>query len=146
MRGRMRAAGDLHMIDETHAADRRSWVGSANGHAMFPIQNLPLGVFAPEGGSTRGGVAIGDSIFDIGAYSLDKGTNGKFVLAFGQEGGQFWDAFDDWKQDVTGRLRWTAQTKANIDTDAGKFLHLTWSVSTVSTAFSGFCTQRTAKS
>ena len=54
-------------IDETHAADRTSWVGSANGHAMFPIQNLPLGVFSPEGGPARGGVAIGDSIFDIGA-------------------------------------------------------------------------------
>ena len=55
------------MIDDTHAADRTSWVGSANGHAAFPIQNLPLGVFSPEGGAARGGIAIGDSIFDIGA-------------------------------------------------------------------------------
>lgn len=55
------------MIDDTHAANRTSWVGSANGHSMFPIQNLPLGVFSPSGGSARGGVAIGDSIFDIGA-------------------------------------------------------------------------------
>ena len=55
------------MIDETHAAGRASWVGSANGHAMFPVQNLPLGVFSPEGGSARGGVAIGDSILDLGA-------------------------------------------------------------------------------
>jgi fumarylacetoacetase len=55
------------MIDETHAASRSSWVGSANGHPTFPIQNLPWGVFSPEGGSARGGVAIGDSIFDIGA-------------------------------------------------------------------------------
>ena len=55
------------MIDETHAAGRTSWVASANGHATFPIQNLPLGVFSPRGGSARGGVAIGDSIFDIGA-------------------------------------------------------------------------------
>jgi fumarylacetoacetase len=55
------------MIDDTHAAARASWVESANGHAMFPIQNLPLGVFSPEGGSARGGIAIGDRIFDIGA-------------------------------------------------------------------------------
>lgn len=54
------------MIDETHAADRSSWVASANGHAAFPIQNLPLGVFSPVGGSARGGVAIGDSILDLG--------------------------------------------------------------------------------
>ncbi|HEY1412367.1 MAG TPA: fumarylacetoacetase [Rhodopila sp.] len=55
------------MIDDTHAANRSSWVTSANGHTMFPIQNLPLGVFSPEGGSARGGVAIGDNVFDIGA-------------------------------------------------------------------------------
>ena len=55
------------MIDETHDATRASWVASANGHPMFPIQNLPLGVFSPGGGTRRGGIAIGDSIFDIGA-------------------------------------------------------------------------------
>jgi fumarylacetoacetase len=55
------------MIDETHDAGRRSWVESANGHATFPIQNLPLGVFSPPGGAARGGVAIGDGIFDLGA-------------------------------------------------------------------------------
>lgn len=55
------------MIDETHAAARTSWVTSANGHATFPIQNLPLGIFSPDGGTARGGVAIGDSIFDIAA-------------------------------------------------------------------------------
>jgi fumarylacetoacetase len=55
------------MIDETHAAGRTSWVASANGHATFPIQNLPLGVFSPPNGTARGGIAIGDGIFDIGA-------------------------------------------------------------------------------
>jgi fumarylacetoacetase len=55
------------MIDETHSAARRSWVASANGHSDFPIQNLPLGVFAPPGGAARGGVAIGDEIFDLAA-------------------------------------------------------------------------------
>jgi fumarylacetoacetase len=55
------------MIDDTHSSARRSWVDSANGHADFPIQNLPLGVFAPPGGTARGGVAIGDEIFDLAA-------------------------------------------------------------------------------
>jgi fumarylacetoacetase len=55
------------MIDDTHAANRTSWVASANGHATFPIQNLPLGVFSPRGGGARGGMAIGDGVFDIGA-------------------------------------------------------------------------------
>ena len=53
------------MIDDTHAPERRSWVASANGHPEFPIQNLPLGVFAPPGGSARGGVAIGNEILDL---------------------------------------------------------------------------------
>ncbi len=58
------------MIDETHDPARRSWVKSADGHACFPIQNLPLGVFCPPGGSPRGGIAIGDHILDIGAALL----------------------------------------------------------------------------
>jgi fumarylacetoacetase len=59
-------------IDETHDAARASWVTSANGHADFPLQNLPLGVFSPPGGAPRGGVAIGDEIFDLKA-ALDAG-------------------------------------------------------------------------
>jgi fumarylacetoacetase len=55
------------MIDETHSPARRSWVASANGHDDFPIQNLPLGVFTPPGGAARGGVAIGDEVFDLAA-------------------------------------------------------------------------------
>jgi fumarylacetoacetase len=53
-------------IDETHNPARRSWVESANGHADFPIQNLPLGIFSPAGGHVRPGVAIGDMILDLG--------------------------------------------------------------------------------
>jgi fumarylacetoacetase len=55
------------MIDETHAPGRRSWIASANRHADFPIQNLPLGVFTTPDGASRGGVAIGDDIFDLTA-------------------------------------------------------------------------------
>ena len=55
------------MTDATHDPTRLSWVASANGHAEFPIQNLPFGVFSTHGGKPRGGVAIGDAILDIGA-------------------------------------------------------------------------------
>lgn len=53
-------------IDETHDPARLSWVESANGHADFPIQNLPLGIFSPAHGHARPGVAIGDLILDLG--------------------------------------------------------------------------------
>ena len=55
------------MIDETHDPSRTSWIESANGHPCFPVQNLPLGVFAPPGGTPRGGIAIGDRIVDLAA-------------------------------------------------------------------------------
>src|ERR1051326_6796733 len=60
------------MTDETHDKARQSWVASANGHAEFPLQNLPFGVFSPPGAnvpdaSPRGGVAIGDMVFDLRA-------------------------------------------------------------------------------
>ena len=55
-------------IDETHDPNRQSWVTSANGHSEFPIQNLPFGVFSPPGrGPARGGIAIGEMVFDLGA-------------------------------------------------------------------------------
>jgi len=58
------------MIDSTHDAQRRSWVDSANGHADFPIQNLPLGRFSPPGDQvSRPGVAIGDSILDLSSLA-----------------------------------------------------------------------------
>ena len=60
------------MIDETHDPSRSSWVESANGHHAFPMQNLPHGVFSPHGGTARGGVAIGEKIFDI-SVALEAG-------------------------------------------------------------------------
>ena len=51
--------------DETHDPARTSWVASANGHADFPIQNLPLGVFSRLAGEPRIGAAIGDMILDL---------------------------------------------------------------------------------
>ena len=53
-------------IDETHDPARVSWVLSANDHADFPIQNLPLGIFSPpESDRPRPGTAIGDMILDL---------------------------------------------------------------------------------
>ena len=57
----------LHAIDHTHDPSLQSWVRDANGHAEFPIQNLPLGVFSPLAGAPRGGIAIGDHILDLRA-------------------------------------------------------------------------------
>ena len=55
----------------------RSWVASANGHADFPLENLPHGVFSPPGQPPRGGVAIGDHILDLTAAC----TAGVFTAA-----------------------------------------------------------------
>ena len=52
-------------IDDTHSPDLTSWVESANGHAEFPLQNLPLGVFSPAHQARRVGIAIGDEIVDV---------------------------------------------------------------------------------
>ncbi|WP_448951921.1 fumarylacetoacetase [Labrys neptuniae] len=59
-------------LDFTHDPALKSWVASANGHAEFPIQNLPFGIFSPGGATQRAGVAIGDAILDLRAV-LDAG-------------------------------------------------------------------------
>jgi fumarylacetoacetase len=59
----------MKMTDETHDPTLKSWVTSANGHADFPIQNLPLGVFSVAGKEPRIGVAIGDSVLDLKAVA-----------------------------------------------------------------------------
>lgn len=53
--------------DETHDPNLTTWVDGANGHADFPIQNLPLGLFSPKPGEKRIGTAIGDKILDLRA-------------------------------------------------------------------------------
>ena len=55
--------------DATHDPARRSWVPGADGHADFPIQNLPLGIFSSAEAGKRGGVAIGDHVLDLPAAS-----------------------------------------------------------------------------
>jgi hypothetical protein len=65
-------------------------------------------------------------------WALDN-PNNTTIFTVGSMLGQFWEAFDDTAQDVTGRVKFTAKKQANIDTDASKFLHVTWSVNTVGT-------------
>ena len=77
----------LPQPNATHDPKLRSWVKGADGHAEFPIQNLPLGVFSPPGGTPRGGVAIGDFILDLEAIEetelLDPGVQAACALAAG---------------------------------------------------------------
>jgi len=57
----------MNRLDATHDPSLQSWVCDANGHADFPIQNLPLGVFSTTGGTRRVGAAIGDHVLDLEA-------------------------------------------------------------------------------
>src|SRR5580698_6189982 len=65
------------MIDETHDPNRSSWVETADGHPEFPVQNLPLGIFSETRVAPRPGVAIGESIFDLGG-AVDTGLLPEF--------------------------------------------------------------------
>ena len=73
-------------LDETHDANATSWVEGADGHAEFPVQNLPLGVFSPPGGGKRGGVAIGEFVLDLSAVAglLDREASDAARLASGE--------------------------------------------------------------
>lgn len=57
------------MIDATHDLEATSWVEGADGHADFPVQNLPLGVFSLDGTTPRIGTAIGDFVLDLSAIT-----------------------------------------------------------------------------
>ena len=70
-------------MNETHDPHVKSWVTSANQSGCdFPLQNLPFGVFRRknhEGGAI--GVAIGDQVFDVGAWVRDQGkSSDEFAL------------------------------------------------------------------
>jgi fumarylacetoacetase len=55
-------------LDETHRADLRSWVASAErADTDFPIQNLPLGCIRTSGGAAEPVVAIGDDVLHLRA-------------------------------------------------------------------------------
>ncbi len=60
-----------YSLNETHDPKLTSWIESANDpHTDFPIQNLPLGVFAVDEDELPSiGVAIGDQVLDLSATS-----------------------------------------------------------------------------
>ena len=70
-------------LDETHDPARQSWVHSANGHADFPVQNLPFGVFSVGIGEPRIGVAIGEMILDMQGLASTDLLNEHWRLALG---------------------------------------------------------------
>jgi len=64
----------------------KSWVESANDPATdFPVQNLPFGIFRRRGSKEkpRGGVAIGDQVFDLAALGIDTGPTLNGIAAAG---------------------------------------------------------------
>jgi fumarylacetoacetase len=74
-------------LDKTHDLELKSWVESANAAGTdFPIQNLPYGIFRKRGSreKPRGGVAIGDQIFDLAALGIDTGPTLNVLAAAGR--------------------------------------------------------------
>jgi fumarylacetoacetase len=83
----MTKMGSDPILDETHAADLKSWVESANAPGCdFPIQNLPFGIFRRKGSkeAPRGGVAIGDQILDLAALGIKTGPTLNGLAAMGR--------------------------------------------------------------
>jgi fumarylacetoacetase len=81
------------MMDTTHDLRLQCWVASANGHDQFPVQNLPFGIFAPEGGRPRGGIAIGDSILDVGGLVTSELLDGDAKAAAAAAAGETLNPF-----------------------------------------------------
>ena len=86
-----------------------SWVPGAD-ESLFPVDNLPYGVFRPTGndsGQGRIGVAIGDSVLDAGALASADGHGAARWLSaptlnpFLAHGRQAWDTVRAW---LTERL------------------------------------------
>ena len=69
--------------DDTHDPALRSWVESAHDPTTdFPMQNLPLGVFAPaDGAEPRVGIAIGDRILDLAVCAAERVFDGTAATA-----------------------------------------------------------------
>lgn len=69
----------MTVLNETHDPTLSSWVASANLPGTdFPIQNLPFAIFRRKDSAEtfRGGVAIGDQVFDLAALSSKNVLNG----------------------------------------------------------------------
>ena len=78
--------------DETHDPQRASWVASATGHPLYPIQNLPLGILSMAGGTPRIGVAIGEMIVDVRALAEAGLVDDRWLPALSQPTLNVWFA------------------------------------------------------
>ena len=70
-------------LNHTHDPAARSWLDLANGHADFPLQNLPLAIFRRKNSAQafRGGAAIGDQVLDLGALCATHALQGAALHA-----------------------------------------------------------------
>jgi fumarylacetoacetase len=75
---RSHSQNTMTALNHTHNPAATSWLASANGHADFPIQNLPYAVFAERDAypAWRAGVAIGNEVLDLAALQTKKLLNG----------------------------------------------------------------------
>ena len=72
--------GCVTQLDRTHDPERTSWVASANGHAEFPIQNLPFGaIVGADESLPEIVVAIGDEALRLG-HAFDAGLGADLPL------------------------------------------------------------------
>ena len=109
------------VTDETHNANLRSWVESANDSASdFPIQNLPLGIFKATGGLPRAGVAIGDSILDLAIAVQHELIDGAAAATASLCGGGALNALMAAGPTAARVLRAGVSNALRSDTDAGK--------------------------
>ena len=108
-------------LDDTHRADLRSWVESANDRTTdFPIQNLPFGVFQrSDHAPARVGVAIGEQILDVNtAHGLGLFTGPARAGAAACAGGTL-NPLMALGADVRHALRTGLVDVLRSDTDAG---------------------------
>jgi fumarylacetoacetase len=125
----------------------RSWVEAANAPACpFPLNNLPCGVFSPDDGERRCGVAIGDMIADVagleaagllrldGGPLLADGTWNRLMAA----GPAVWAAF---RAGLTALLAEGAPQQAQVAPylvpQAGARLHLPFEVAEYTDFYAG---------
>ncbi len=98
----------MRAVDASHDPKLRSWVDSANvPDGDFPIQNLPFCAFrrARSAEEFRGGVAIGDSVLDLGALHELRLVDGLAAQALGGCARPFLNAFMGFGPEASAALR-----------------------------------------
>ena len=85
----------MNTLNHTHDPAARSWLASANGHADFPLQNLPYAVFTQRGAiaALQGGESfIADQVARMTASrdALCDGLAATGRVRFARPGGAFY--------------------------------------------------------